>query len=217
MVSSARFAGLYLPTVEKLMKAPSKFFITVVTENNYIKKLDLDDFINVPPSGILYTKLNDRDLVKDVSIVSNNLDIIIYSDRKALRVNMSEIPHYNRNTIGVAAMNTTTPIDGLSIIYPDATDVVVVTKEGKINKFDISGLSKSSRNKSGSSVIKLGKSDTICSIVGVNDTNTLKIATKESKIDLPVSEIVRGSSISPGSKLLQRSDQVIKVDVLLNK
>ena len=208
---------LYLPTVEKLMKAPSKFFITVVTENNYIKKLDLDDFINVPPSGILYTKLNDRDLVKDVSIVSNNLDIIIYSDRKALRVNMSEIPHYNRNTIGVAAMNTTTPIDGLSIIYPDATDVVVVTKEGKINKFDISGLAKSSRNKAGSSVIKLGKNDTICSIVGVNDTNTLKIATKESKIDLPVSEIARGSSISPGSKLLQRSDQVIKVDVLLNK
>lgn len=209
---------MYLPTIDKLMKAPSKFFVTVVTENNYIKKLDLDDFINVPPSGILYTKLNNGDLVKDVSIVSNNLDVIIYSDRKALRINMEDIPHYNRNTIGVAAMNTSTPIDGLSIIYPDATDVIVVTKKGRINKFDISGLAKSSRNKAGSSVIKLAKDDSICSIVGVNDSNSLKIATEQTKLDILVSDINRGSSISTGDKLItNKTDSVIKVDVVLNK
>lgn len=208
---------MYLPTIDKLMKAPSKFFVTVVTENNYIKKLDLDDFINVPPSGILYTKLNNGDLVKNVSIVSNNLDVIIYSDRKALRINMEDIPHYNRNTIGVAAMNTSTPIDGLSIIYPDATDVIVVTKKGRINKFDISGLAKSSRNKAGSGVIKLAKDDSICSIVGVNDSNSLKIATEQTKIDILVSDINRGSSISTGDKLItNKTDSVIKVDVVLN-
>lgn len=205
---------LYEPNLINLSKKINKHFITVVTAGNYIKKLDIEDFLNVPPSGILFTKLNPDDYVKDILIVENNLDVIIYSNRKALRINMSEIPHYKRNTLGVAAMNTSAEIDGISIIYPDATDIVVITEQGKVNKFNITGLQKSARYKAGSSVIKLGKTDSINSIFGVNDSNVIRVTTKTTKLDINVDEIPNGSSISQGSKMIQiKSDIIVKCDV----
>ena len=207
--------AIYLPTVEELSKKTNKYFLTVVTENNYIKKLDLEDFLNVPPSGILYTKLNTGDIVKEVSIIPNVLDVIVYSDRKALRMSMDDIPHYNRNTIGVSAMNTNCAIDGLSAIYPDATDVIVITKLGRINKFDISGLAKSSRNKAGSNVIKLSKEDSIYGIYGVNDSNVIKITTRNNKLEFNVKDIDRMSSISPGIKAINtKGDNIIKISIV---
>jgi DNA gyrase subunit A len=121
---------MYEPTIVELSKREKKHFLVVATENNCIKKLDLEDFLMVTPSGITYTKLNENDFVKDVCIIPEVLDIIIYSNHKALRVNMSEIPHYKRSALGVAAMNTKETIDGLSVIYPDATHIVVVTNTG---------------------------------------------------------------------------------------
>jgi len=50
---------MYLPQLEAISKLLVKNFIIVCTANNKIKKMDLDDFINTPPSGILYTKIND--------------------------------------------------------------------------------------------------------------------------------------------------------------
>ena len=35
------------------------------------------------------------------------------------------------------AMNTQTDIEGLSVVYPDAKYIVVITEKGKINKFPI--------------------------------------------------------------------------------
>lgn len=191
---------MYEPAVEEFSKKTKKYFLTVVTEGGSIKKMDLDDFFNIPPSGILYTKLAEGDFVKDITIISDDLDIILYSDKKALRFNMSEVPHYKRNALGVAGMNSD-HIDGLSVIYPNATDIVVITVGGKVNRFTIEGLKSSGRNKAGSSVIKLGKTDSIHSIYGVNESNTIRIVSKDGSSNIKVSEIPVGSSISPGSKV----------------
>ena len=106
------------------------------------------------------------------------------------------------------------PIDGVSVVYPDATDVVVITESGKINKFSIGGLQRSSRYKAGSSVIKLGKTDKIHSMFGVNDKNVLRIITKNEKMEIPVSEITRGSSLSAGTSYVKRSDMIVKCSIL---
>ena len=206
---------IYEPTLITYSKKINKHFLVVLTENNCIKKLDLEDFLTVTHSGITYTRLNKNDFVKDIKIVPDSLDIIIYSDHKALRVNMSEIPHYKRTALGVAAMNTKEKIDGLSVIYPDATHIVVVTSSGRINKFDVAGLARSSRNKAGSSVIKFGKNDRIVSIYGVNDSNTLKVVTASGTIDIPISSIPVGSSISAGEKMIStKGDVIIKTRIL---
>ena len=204
---------IYEPLLNELSNKLRKYFITIVTANNYIKKLDVEDFLNVPLSGILYTKLNDGDYVKDIIISNNDLDIIIYSNKKALRVNMEEIPHYKRNTLGVLAMNTKEEIDGLSVIYPDSDFIVVITNSGKVNKFDSAGLLRSNRYKAGSSVIRLGKNDSINSIFGANDNNIITVTTNKSKFDIDVSELALGSSISSGNKIIPGKEQILKCEL----
>lgn len=210
-------AILYEPGIKQLARLKTKYYVTIVSENNCIKKLDIEDFLTVPPSGIIYTKLNDGDSVKDIQVIADNLDAIIYSGHKALRVSSKDIPNYKRNTLGVSAMNIrgAEKIEGLSVIYPDSTDVVVITKSGKLNKFNISGLGVDKRNKSGASVIKLSSGDSIKSIYGVSDKDIIHIVTTAETMDVPVSSIQSTSSISSGIKIVAtKTDKIIKVEII---
>lgn len=209
---------MYLPKVKDLAnKANEKYFMMVLTENNTIKKLNLEDFLNVPPSGILFTKLNSNDRVAEVAIVEEKSNIVIYSNRKALCVPVAQIPHYKRNSLGVAAMDTKDRIDGFAPVELDNTDVVVITNEGKMNRFSIAGLNVSDRYKAGSNVIKLGKSDSIHSIYCVNNNDIIRVTTKSDKIEIPVAQLQMGSSISSGEKILNlKNDMIIKTEIISN-
>ena len=157
------------------------------------------------------TKLNPGDSVKDVIISSNKNDIVIYSKKKALRCKMESVPNYKRNTLGVYAMKTDEEIDGISVIDPKATDIVVVTESGRINKFDISGLPLADRYTSGNRAIKLGKTDSIVSIFSTTDNNHIRVVTKNTIHDIPVKDISRTSSISPGTKVIPiKGDLIVK-------
>lgn len=202
-------AVMYVPDLKILANKLNSQYITVVTAGNSIKKLDINDFLTVPQSGIMYTKLNQGDYVKTISIIPDNLDIIIFSDKKALRTDMASIPKYKRSSVGVIAMGGLkegATIDGISVIYPDATDIVVVTMNGKVNRFPIGGLARSKRASAGSTVIKLGKGDRINAIFGVNETNVINIHGKEGITSVDVSELKLGSSISTGEKVLKGGD-----------
>ena len=204
----------FLQRAKKMKR--ERIFITIVTENNYIKKLDIDDFLNVPISGIMYTKLTNNDTVKAIDIISDKLDVVIYSGYKALRVPMSEIPHYKRASQGVLAMNTNDKISGLSVILPEAEYIVVVTTSGKINKYSITGLERSARYKAGTKVIKLGKNDSIFSIYGMNDNNILVVTTHNGKVEIPVKDIPVLSSISGGTKMINiKGDNIIRTNVIV--
>lgn len=160
------------------------------------------------------TRLNEGDQIKSVVIAPNTYDVVIYSKKKALRCNMKSIPNYKRTALGVYAMNTKDDLDGVAILDPSATDILVVTESGRVNKFDISGLSVSDRYKAGNTVIKLGKTDTIHSMFGVNDNMTFHILTKNSKQDIAIKDIPRTSSISAGNKTVPlRGDILVKVTV----
>ena len=205
---------LYEPNIIKASKSKNKIFIAVLSKYNMIKKLDVQDFTSVPPSGIIYSKINPDDEIVDIQLISDNLDIIIYSQTKALRISAKDIPWYKRNTLGVAAMNTKNEIEGMSIVYPDATSVVVVTKSGKVNRFSVNGFQRSQRNKAGSTVIKLAKGDNIQNIYGVTDKNVLSITTTSDVIDIPVKDIQMGSSISQGIKMIStKSDIILKSQI----
>ena len=209
---------MYLPKVKDLAnRANEKYFMTVLTENNTIKKLNLEDFLNVPPSGILFTKLNSNDKVIGVAITEEKSNVVIYSDRKALCIPAAQIPHYKRNSLGVAAMDTKDRIDGFAPVELDNTDVVVITNSGKMNKFSIAGLNVSDRYRAGSNVIKLGKSDSIHSIHCVNDKDVISVMTNSGKTEVPVAQLQRGSSISSGEKIINlKNDMIIKTEIINN-
>ena len=211
-VSSSAVAMFDAEEITRLSRLRQKHYAVFVTNNNYIKKLDLEDILISTMGGIIMTKLNQNDFVKDVKIAPNSADVVIYSHRKALRCKVTDIPNYKRNTVGVSAMNTSDPIDGIAIINPKATDIVVVTDSGKINKFDISGLPLGKRYTAGNRVIKLSKGETIVSLYSTTDDDSLRIVTKNNTLDISVKDIPRLSSISPGTKMIPiRGDIIVKV------
>ena len=200
---------MYEPKVLEMSKLKHKHYLTVVTDKNNIKKMELEDFLNVPVSGILYTKLSSGDFVKDLTIIPEGLDVIVYTNHKALRFNNKDINLYKRGAMGDLAMSTTDEIDGLSVLAPNSTDIVVVTNSGRVNKINVSALPTKSRNKAGSNVIKLGKTDSILTILGAFEKSTLCLVTAgKGIIEIPVSDIKQGSSVSAGEKLV--SDMIIK-------
>ena len=206
-------AMIYEPVLKEYSKSLSKYYITVVTEGNYIKKMDLDDFLNIPFSGIVYCKLKPGDIVKDIEVLTDDVDIVVYTDHKATRMSVNNVGHYKRITQGDYAMKTDKPIQGVSVIYPNAEYIVVITKSGKINKFNIEGLVNTGRYKAGTNVIKLDKTDSIVTIYGVSNTDIINIWTGEGLTSINVSDLVIGSSISKGIKVIKTKTGVIKTQV----
>ena len=203
---------MYVPILETFANKKSKYYLSMVTTKALIKRIDLNDIINATPSGITYTKLNKGDSVKDIIVVNHKSDIVVYTKAKALRMPVEATPYLKRSTLGNTAMKTTLDIDGMSVITRDTTDIVVVTDKGKFNRFNISGLPISDRNKAGSKVIKLAKGDYIHNIFSCNSNYTLRVIRPDETLEINVADIPVGSSISAGTKMCK--DGIIKVELI---
>lgn len=188
----------------------NKHYLISITRNGLYKRMDLDDFCTVPPSGILYSKLEQGDFIKDIIIAHSNFNIIVYSDRKAVSVNVNEIPYLKRNTKGSKSIYNADVVDGLCVIDQSKSDIIVVTDTGKVNRIPIISLPING-NKKGFNVIKLGANDKINSIVGANNGNILCVKTVKAYYEIPVDQLKVGSSISSGDKVIpMKADQMLR-------
>ena len=188
----------------------NKHYLISITRSGLYKRMDLDDFINVPPSGLLYAKLDQPDFIKDIIIAHSNFNIIIYSDKKAVSVNVNDIPYLKRNTKGSRSIYNADVVDGLCVIDQTKSDIIVITESGKLNRIPIMSLP-INFNKKGFNVIKLSSGDKINSIVSGNDSNVICIKTLKSYYEIPVAQLHVGSSVSGGEKLIaMKADQMIR-------
>lgn len=190
----------------------NKHYLITLTNNGLIKRMDLEDFTAVPPSGILYLKLDQGDFVKDVVIAHSAFNLVVYSDRKAVIMGVNEAPYLKRNTKGSRSMSNVDHVDGLCIIHNDCTDIAVITESGKINRVGIlQGLNNTGKGKSGLNLIKLASGDKISSVVAGNVNDIIHIKGTESETVIPFSDLKVGSSISGGDKILStRSNKIIR-------
>lgn len=204
----------YEPIVDKLSKMRTKHFIVVLTKSGNIKKMDLDDIITATPSGIVYVKLEEGDSVQDIMILGQSSDVVVYNKNKALRIPCADIPHLKRSTKGAKSMPNG-EVEGLSVVTKDTTDIVVITNKGYINRLSPTALPATARNKAPSKVIKLSKGDTIQSVYGVNEKDSIRIISQSGTTEVSVSELKIGSSISTGSKVLStRGDMIVKTHII---
>lgn len=208
-----------LPTVKFFADKIGKHFMMIILSNKgYIKKLDLEDFLTVPASGIMFMKLDEDDYIKGILIANDKSDVIVYSSSKAIRLNMNNIPYLKRNTKGLRAMKTEVPIDGMSLILKNTKDIVVVTNNGMVNKFIATALQESERGSSGNKVIKLKKGDGIKFISGVQNSDILRIYSQQGIGDFKVSDIPESSSISEGTKLVPtKGNVIIRCNIIQNQ
>ena len=201
---------MYEPLLDSLSKKKIKQFLVVQSKAGNIKKLDIEDIITANTSGLIYAKLQPGDYINDVIICSDGCDVISYSDNKALRFNIGDIPHLARNTIGNMSMRAE-HIDGLMALSPSMTNIIVITEKGYINKFAASGLQNDRRGKSGTKVIKLSKGDKIKYIYGVDNNCILDIITNNGKENIKVSDIKDLSSVASGTKMIK--GEILQVNV----
>ena len=205
--------------IKQIANSKQAMYIMVLTHNGFIKKMELDDFTSLTASGIFYTKLDANDFVKNIVVGGDALDVVVFSDKKALRFSAKDIPLVRRSARGVRSIGSKTVeyVDGMCLVAgKDVTDVIVVTRNGYLNKFSIAALPTSQRAKAGSSVVKLAKTDNIVNIHIVNNNDIIKLVTEKGVKEVNVSEVPVGSSISAGTKCIDGRDVVVKSLLIRN-
>lgn len=200
--------------LKKISKSNVKHYLTVLSRDNTIKRLDIDDFLTVTQSGLLYSKIRQDDEIVNVSLVAHNLDVVMCSDKKALRISSKDIPVFKRNANGSKAMDTNEPIEGMTVIYPDSNYIVAVTTNGKFNKFDINMFQTHGRARKGSNVMKLDNNDNIFGIYAANDTDVIRVITSEGVEEVKVSDIKVKSPVAAGTKMISSRGVIVKADVV---
>ena len=190
----------------------NKHYLITLTNTGLIKRMDLDDFISVPPSGMLYVKLDKPDFVKDIVIAHSNFSLIVYADRKATIMNVNDVPYLKRNTKGSKSISGVDFVDGVCVIHNGCTDIVVITESGKMNRINlIQGLPNTGKGKSGSNLIKLGSGDKIISVVSGNENDLIHVKTVNEDYSIKISDLEIGSSISSGVKVIStRGNKIIR-------
>lgn len=207
-------AVFYEPTIKQIFKSKKKYQFVVLNKENIVKKIDIEDFLKVSPSGLIYTKVKGSDQVVSVQLAPVNLDVVFCSNKKALRCKLADIPTLKRNSQGVKAMDTNEPLEGMSIIYPDSEYIVVITKNGKFNKFNIGILTQHARARKGVNVIKLDSNDDIFGIYAVNQKDKIHVLSSEGVIEIPVAELKEKSNIVKGEKKIPNKAIIVKADIV---
>ena len=181
----------------------NKHYLVTLTNSGLIKRMDLDDFLVVPPSGILYAKLDKGDFMKDIVVAHSNFSLVVYADRKAVIMGVNDTPYLKRNTKGSRSMSGVESVDGICVIHNNCTDIAVITESGKINRISIiQGIPNSGKGKSGSNLIKLASGDSIAGVVSGNESDSIHIKCANGDSIIPFTDLQVGSSISAGQKVL---------------
>jgi len=205
-----------LSSVETILaNKNAKYYFVVLTKSNCIKKLDLEDFTNVNKTGLIYTKLkDDMDEVVSVKLIPASLDICISSGKKALRFSMKDIPVLKRIAGGVKAIDTDEPITGMVELYDQCTDIIVVTRNGKLNRFNAVMLSPHKRASKGSGMCKLDSNDSVLTILGCREQDKVKIITTEEVVEINVTDIKLKSPIAPAQKVVSIKGVIIRAEAV---
>lgn len=207
-------AVYYVPTLKKISESTLKHHFVVLSKFNAIKRLDIEDFLAVSPSGLIYSKIRPEDEVVGVVLAPHNLDLVVCSDKKALRYPVEDVGIVKRNAVGVKNMDTDEPIESLTVVYPETEWIVVVTKNAKFNKFSSEMLERHHRAQKGCQVIKLDSNDQIFGIYAANEQDNIRLITSEGVEEVPVAEIKAKSKIAAGTKMTKSKGIILKADVV---
>lgn len=189
----------------------NKHYLITLSNTGLIKRMDLDDFTTVPPSGILYVKLDKGDFIKDIVIAHSNFGLVVYSDRKAVIMPVNEAPYLKRNTKGSKSMSNVDHVDGVCVIYSGCTDIVAITESGRMNRINITqGIPNTGKGKTGHNLIKLGQNDKIVSVVTGNESDSIHAKCSDTDMIVQIANLKIGSSISTGDKVITtRGNKII--------
>lgn len=179
--------------------------LLIVTKAGNVKRITLNDCINSPKSGTVYTKLNDGDKVFKIIPISPSTDVFISNENKTIRLETNMILELKRNSVGsrtipnVSSVSTTDSAKELS---------AVITTDGRINLINNISLTYDKKLKP---VIKNGD---ILSILNVSPNDTIVLTTLDGDVGIEVSNLKITSTNSSGTKILPKRMTILETKVV---
>ena len=209
-VSVSAFPEETFKSFHQKNKSKNRYYIISLSKMGYIKKMEVDDFINITTAGLTYAKLDNGDYIQSVIMTYSGNDIVVFDRSKAIRIQESSIPTMKRAARGNSTMRSK-DVDGIVLSQPNKDFLIVVTASGRLNKIQLTSMPGMQANKKEFSIIRLGKTDRVQNVLFANNGETLEIRCLQSGVfEFPVSTIVIGSSITGGDKVLSlKNDQII--------
>lgn len=203
--------------IENAKKHHEVLYIVSMSKNGLIKKMNSEDFTNIPRSGVIYSKISENDEIITTTICSNNTNFIAYSDREVMMIPTSTIPEFKRNAKGSRTFVNGEIVDGMIQFNPsDSEFLLVITKNGKVNKLAMNSLPELFTPRKIISITKISKSDRILFIIPCNNSDNLHITRLDRTVkEFPVKDIEIGSTISSGTRLVAtgRGNDIVKLNL----
>lgn len=196
-------------TLKALSNSKTKNFMFMVSMKGFIKRIDIADIVNAPTSGLLFSKVESGDRLQGVLFGPSKMDLLLYSKNRVLRLSPKDVPYLKRSTKGNLVGTSNTIINGMNFILPHTTDVVVVTKNGYVNRVSINNIEINSRRRAGTNLIKLSKNDEIHTVWACPSNAILVVREGRSQKDIPIQSIPICDINSSGTQMFQDVNKVM--------
>ncbi|MCB8938477.1 MAG: DNA gyrase subunit A [Ardenticatenaceae bacterium] len=107
-------------------------YLTMITRKGKIKRVEVNVFENVRPSGLIAINLEEDDSLGWVKLTEGEQDLIIVSEQgKGIRFSEEDVRPMGRNAAGVNAirLDSWDNVAGADVVLPDE-DLLVITEKG---------------------------------------------------------------------------------------
>ena len=107
-------------------------YLTMITRKGKIKRVEVNVFENVRPSGLIAVNLEDDDSLGWVKLTEGEQDLIIVSEQgKGIRFSEEDVRPMGRNATGVNAirLDSWDRVAGADVVLP-GDDLLVITEKG---------------------------------------------------------------------------------------
>ncbi len=187
-------------------------YCTMVTRNGKIKRVILNEFAAVRPSGLIAINLEDGDQLGWARLTLDKQDIIIITEEgQALRFKSDSVRPMGRNAAGVNAMRLADGdfITSMEVVDDDA-ELLVVTANGYGKRTPLTEYSAKGRATGGMMTIAQKSLDTIGRIVSaraVRPEDELTIITTAGQaLRLRVSDVRQAGRATMGTRLINLNE-----------
>ncbi len=152
--------------------AESEGYFIMATRYARIKRVHLNEFRDVRPSGLIAISLDPGDTLHWVKFTNGNQDVVLATDAgQSIRFHESEVRVMGRPAFGVNAikLKENDAVAGMDVIGPDDTHLLVVTQNGLAKRTALDEYS--TRGRYGLGVRTLARSEKTGPIVAIRCVN----------------------------------------------
>lgn len=192
--------------------------IIIATEQGYLKKTPLQEFIGKNKKPIAGIKLREGDSVASIAFVKNDDELLVTSKKgNCIRIVESCIPSAGRVTMGVQGikLDADNKLLNITTITKEIKEICSITTDGLVKRTPISDFGITNRATKGFKLQILKEGEEIAAVAGISDEKEIVAASKTNIIRISLEQVPQSGRTSQGIKIMKDPQKITKI-VLLN-